>query len=109
VHPRNKLNALTGKQWLYRSKSVLQTAYPSAYGHKLRKRHGANKPPQLMRDLIEFFTKPGERVLDPFAGVGGTLIGASLCGRTALGIELNPEWTAVYGKVSSRRKSRSRR
>ncbi len=99
VHPRNKLNALTGQQWLYRSKSVLQTAYPSAYGHALRKRHGANKPPQLMRDLIEFFTKPGERVIDPFAGVGGTLIGASLCGRSALGIELNPEWTAVYGKV----------
>jgi DNA modification methylase len=99
VDPRNKLNALTGEQWLYRSKSVLQTAYPSAYGHHLRKRHGANKPPQLMRDLIEFFSKPGECVLDPFAGVGGTLLGAALCGRRAVGIEINPEWARVYAQV----------
>jgi DNA modification methylase len=96
IHPRNKLNALTGEEWLYRSKSVLQTSYPSEYGHQLRKRHGANKPPQLMRDLIEFFTKPGQRVLDPFAGVGGTLIGASLCGREALGIEINRSWLEIY-------------
>lgn len=99
IHPRNKLNVLTGEEWLYRSKSVLQTSYPSAYGHTLRKRHGANKPPQLMRDLIEFFTKPKQCVLDPFAGVGGTLIGASLCDRKAIGIELNPVWVDIYHQV----------
>jgi DNA modification methylase len=99
IDPRNKLNALTGEEWLYRSKSVLQTSYRSEYGHELRKRHGANKPPQLMRDLIEFFTKPGQRVLDPFAGVGGTLIGASLCSREALGIEINPSWKEIYERV----------
>lgn len=99
IHPRNKLNALTGEEWLYRSKSVLQTSYPSAYGHALRKRHGANKPPQLMQALIEFFTKPGQCVLDPFAGVGGTLLGASLCDRRAIGIEINPEWAGIYHTV----------
>lgn len=99
IHPRNKLNALTGEEWLYRSKSVLQTSYPSAYGHALRKKHGANKPPQLMKELIEFFTKPGECVLDPFAGVGGTLLGASLCERKAIGIEINPEWIEIYNRV----------
>ncbi len=102
IDPRNKLNALTGEQWLYRSKSVLHTSYPSEYGHELRKRHGANKPPQLMRDLIEFFTKPGQRVLDPFAGVGGTLIGASLCGREAVGIEINPSWKEIYERVCAK-------
>jgi DNA modification methylase len=99
VHPRNKLNDLTGEEWLFRSRSVLQTAYPSAYGHARRKAHGANKPPQLMKELIEFFTKPGGRVLDPFAGVGGTLIGASLAGRRAIGIEINPAWREIYEKV----------
>jgi len=76
VSLRNTLNELTGAEWLYFTKSVLTTAYPSEYGHELRKAHGANKPPQLMCQLIEFFTRPQGRVLDPFAGVGGTLIGS---------------------------------
>ena len=99
VHPRNRLNALAGNEWLYFTKSVLQTAYPAAYGHKLRRQHGANKPPQLMAHIIEFFTRPGQIVLDPFAGVGGTLIGASLSGRQATGIELNPRWIDIYRQV----------
>lgn len=98
---RNALNELTGAEWLYFTKSILTTAYPSAYGHYLRKAHGANKPPQLMSQLIEFFTKPGGRVLDPFAGVGGTLIGASICRkpRVALGIEINQKWIDIYQQV----------
>ena len=102
VHPRNALNDLTGEQWLFFTRSVIQTAYPHELAHDLRKAHGANKPPQLMRALIEFFTKPGERVLDPFAGVGGTLIGAALAGRHATGIEINPRWAEVYAKVCQR-------
>jgi DNA modification methylase len=98
---RNTLNEMTGAEWLYFTKSVLTTAYPSAYGHQLRKAHGANKPPQLMRQLIEFFTKPEGRVLDPFAGVGGTLIGASICKkpRTATGIEINRKWVDIYNQI----------
>lgn len=99
VHPRNALNALQGNEWTYFTKSVLRTSYPSRHGHELRRLHGANKPPQLMQHIIEFFTKPGERVLDPFAGVGGTLLGASLSGRRALGIEINPEWIRIYLQV----------
>ncbi|HPD13730.1 MAG TPA: DNA methyltransferase [Planctomycetota bacterium] len=99
VHPKNKLNALTGNEWLFFTKSVLRTSYPHGLGHRLRREQGGNKPPQLMQHLIEFFTKPGQSVLDPFAGVGGTLLGASLAGRTAAGIELNPRWVEIYRQV----------
>lgn len=101
IHPSNTLNELTGEEWLYFTKSLLVTAYPSELGHGLRKRHGANKPPRLMARLIEFFTKSGELVLDPFAGVGGTLLGAAIARgpRRALGIELNPAWADVYAAV----------
>jgi len=102
VHPKNRLNDMTGAAWLYFTKSVLKTSYPSAYGHRLRKAHGANKPPQLMALLIEYFTKTGQRVLDPFAGVGGTLIGASIARpgpRECVGIEISAEWAAVYEQV----------
>jgi len=100
-HPRNTLNELSGEEWLYFTKSVWTTAYPSELGHALRRQHGANKPPRLMTRLIEFFTKSGELVLDPFAGVGGTLLGAAIARgpRRALGIELSPRWAAVYAEV----------
>jgi DNA modification methylase len=102
VDPRNPLNDLTGEEWMYFTKSVLQTSYPREMRHDLRKAHGANKPPALMRKLIEFFTKGGERVLDPFAGVGGTLLGAASATppRRAVGIEVSPKWAAVYREVA---------
>jgi len=101
VHPRNTLNELSGEEWLYFTKSLWTTAYPSELGHALRKQHGANKPPRLMARLIEFFTKSGELVLDPFAGVGGTLLGAAIARgpRRAIGIELSPRWADVYAEV----------
>ena len=101
AHPRNTLNELSGEEWLYFTKSVWTTAYPSELGHALRKQHGANKPPRLMARLIEFFTKSGEVVLDPFAGVGGTLLGAAIARRPrrAIGIELAPRWATVYEQV----------
>jgi DNA modification methylase len=100
-HPRNTLNELSGEEWLYFTKSVWTTAYPSELGHALRRQHGANKPPRLMARLIEFFTKSGELVLDPFAGVGGTLLGAAIARgpRRAIGIELSPRWAQVYARV----------
>ena len=100
-HPGNDLNELSGEEWLYFTKSVWSTAYPSELGHVRRKAHGANKPPRLMARLIEFFTKTGEVVLDPFAGVGGTLLGAAIARgpRRAIGIELDPRWGEVYREV----------
>jgi DNA modification methylase len=101
AHPRNTLNELSGEAWLYFTKSVWTTAYPSELGHRRRKAHGANKPPRLMARLIEYFTKSGELVLDPFAGVGGTLLGAAMSRgpRRAIGIELAPHWADVYAEV----------
>lgn len=100
-HPANTLNELPGEEWLYFTKSLLTTAYPSELGHAQRKAHGANKPPRLMARVIEFFSRTGELVLDPFAGVGGTLLGAAIARgpRRALGIELDPRWAAVYQRV----------
>jgi DNA modification methylase len=97
-HPANDLNELPGEEWLYFTKSLWTTAYPSELGHARRKAHGANKPPRLMARLIEFFTKSGELVLDPFAGVGGTLLGAAIARgpRRAIGLELDPRWAVVY-------------
>jgi DNA modification methylase len=100
-HPANTLNELPGEEWLYFTKSLLTTAYPSELGHAARKAHGANKPPRLMARLIEFFSRTGDLVLDPFAGVGGTLLGAAIARgpRRAIGIELEPRWAGIHERV----------
>ena len=102
-HPGNTLNELSGEEWLYFTKSVWGTAYPSELGHAVRKAHGANKPPRLMARLIEFFTTSGELVLDPFAGVGGTLLGAAIARgpRRALGIEIESRWVELYRELAA--------
>jgi adenine-specific DNA methylase/DNA modification methylase len=122
---RNKLNNLTGKEWVYRTNSVeildtnydeasllefmteiLETKYSTrgkeSFSHTLRARNPTPKPPQLMKRLIDFFTKESGWVLDPFMGVGGTLLGASLINRNAVGIELSQEYVDIYKEVCRR-------
>ena len=103
-HRKNKLNDLAGGQWTFFLNSVINTRFPTtgveAYAHAIRKVHPSPKPPQLMRDIIEFFTKENEIVLDYFMGVGGTLLGASLCNRKAIGIDLNQKYIDVYKQAS---------
>ncbi|NVM45757.1 MAG: hypothetical protein HWN79_12655 [Candidatus Lokiarchaeota archaeon] len=46
--------------------------------------------------MIRTFTKEGDLVLDPFCGVGGTLIGCHLSRRTGVGVEVNKDWVDIY-------------
>lgn len=55
-------------------------------------KHKAQKPLDLMLELVEFFSDRGETILDPFAGSGTTLLAAKILHRNAVGVELNPEW-----------------
>jgi hypothetical protein len=98
----NRVNDLTGREWVFWTRSVITKPYPPNLQHALRSLHGGQKPPELCADLLRMFTKEGQTVLDPFMGVGGVLLGASLCGRTALGVEVNPRWIEVYGEVCRR-------
>jgi DNA modification methylase len=97
--PRNSLNDLSNTEWMFFTRNVWITSYPNELGFELRKKQGGNKPPRLMKDLIEFFTKKGDKVLDPMCGVGGTLIGCALAQRKGMGIELNKEWIDIYDQV----------
>ncbi|WP_103605221.1 class I SAM-dependent methyltransferase [Campylobacter concisus] len=101
---QNKLNDLSGGEWTYFLNSVVSTKYltsgDDSYAHHIRKIHPSPKPPQLMRDIIKFFTKENELVFDFFAGVGGTLLGASLCNRKAIGIDLNQNYINAYQQAN---------
>ncbi|WP_254764691.1 DNA methyltransferase [Natrinema marinum] len=105
---RNRVNDLTGKEWKYATKSVIAEGYPTDVQHDLRSEHGGQKPPRLCAELIGRFSKAGDTVLDPFAGVGGTLLGASFCEhegtgrREAIGFERTRRWIDIYHTVLER-------
>ena len=99
-HLNNSLNDLNGAEWSYFLRSVFATRYSTkgeeSYAHHIRKIHPSPKPPQLMEDLIRFFSKENQWILDYFAGVGGTLLGASLSNRKAIGIDLDKKYKQAY-------------
>jgi DNA modification methylase len=61
--------------------------------------HFATFPPALVEPCISLSTRPGDLVLDPFAGSGTTGLTALSLGRRFFGIELNPD----YVDIASRR------
>lgn len=87
---RNKLNDLTGKEWL-----ILTKSFWVSEKHKDDKAAMKHPAPFLVKDiskLISLFTKEGMRVLDPFVGSGTTLLAAAALKRMGIGIDLNKEY-----------------
>lgn len=100
IDPRNKLNALTGREWIQFTKSwFIADGKPSDISHEIEL-HPASFPPPMIKEFIQFFTKPGEHVIDPFLGTGSTLVACDECERTGVGIEL-------YEKYANTAKSRT--
>ncbi|MFN8140412.1 MAG: site-specific DNA-methyltransferase [Fimbriimonadales bacterium] len=57
--------------------------------------HHSTFPEALVKPCVLAGSKPGDLVLDPFAGSGTTLIVALRLARRAIGIDLNPEYVAL--------------
>jgi DNA modification methylase len=91
--PVNKLNELSGKEWIKFTKSWFKHSPPRRDNTKLI--HPAGFPETLVREFVEFFTKRNMWVLDPFLGTGSTLIAARTAGRNAIGIEISPRYAAL--------------
>lgn len=56
--------------------------------------HQTQKPLEIMREIVRI-TKPGGRILDPFAGSGSTLAAAKAEGYDAAGIEVHGDIVAA--------------
>ena len=64
--------------------------------------HPAPFPIELPRRCIRLFSYRGDRVFDPFAGSGTTLIAALREERDAWGIELDPEYIDLaFGRIAA--------
>ena len=94
IDPRNKLNALTSTEWTPETVSVwtqkgIGAGHPDA---QIERQHPAPFSFTDVARLIRFFSKPGDCILDPFAGVGSTLKACAIEGRCGIGIELNSRY-----------------
>lgn len=49
------------------------------------------KPVPLMRAIVRDYSRPGDLVVDPYAGGGTTLLAAAMEGRRAIGAEVDPD------------------
>jgi SAM-dependent methyltransferase len=57
--------------------------------------HPGKMLPELARTIIRCYSEPGQLVLDPMCGIGTTLVEAIHLNRDAIGVELEPRWTAL--------------
>jgi DNA modification methylase len=60
--------------------------------------HGANKPVELYIDLLRRSVRPGDSVLDAFAGTGTIFPAAHACKLYATGLELSAEYYGIAVK-----------
>jgi modification methylase len=59
--------------------------------------HPARMWPDLAAHAIDFYSRPGDLVLDPLCGTGTTLVEAIRAGRDAIGVELETRWAHLAG------------
>ncbi len=57
--------------------------------------HPCQMPVELCQRCVLAWSRPGDVVLDPFAGLGSTLIAAIMHGRIAFGLELRQDYVEV--------------
>jgi DNA modification methylase len=93
ANQRNKLNELSGRDWIKFTKSWF-VHRPEARGDR-KIRHPASFPESLVREFVSFFTKRGEVVVDPFVGTGSTLVAALETGRSGIGFEIVKKYADI--------------
>jgi len=101
--PPNHINCLNAKQWMKNQVAVWEFSYEKR-DTRDKNIHPAVFPIGLPAKCIELFTHRGELVLDPFVGIGTTLIAAKDLERNAIGFDLNKK----YINFTKKRLSQSR-
>ncbi|MDA8218302.1 MAG: DNA methyltransferase [Dehalococcoidales bacterium] len=89
----NRLNDLSGREWIKFTKSWFVHNPPRRRAGELL--HPAKFPETLVAEFIRFFTHAGQWVLDPFLGTGSALVAAASCGRNGVGVELSEKYATI--------------
>lgn len=90
---RRQFNDLSGTEWIRFTRSWFIHNPPRRKASEIQ--HPAKYPEGMAEEFVRFFTRRGERVLDPFAGVGSTLLACAASERRGIGIEISSEFAAL--------------
>lgn len=88
-----RANDLTGKEWLQNSFSIWRDLRKDAEEKQLK--HPASYPVSLCEKLIRTFARGGCNVLDPFNGIGSTMVAVEKLGCSGIGIDLSEEFCEI--------------
>ena len=93
----NRLNELTAKEWLSETVTVFSQKGLGAGSNDalIEKQHPAPFSFQDVARFIKFFSKSGDKILDPFCGVASTLKACAFDNRIGYGIELNKKYAEL--------------
>ena len=89
--PDNRINCLNAKEWV-RNQVAIWEFYYEKRDIRDKDIHPAVFPIALPKKCIQLFTHKGELVLDPFLGIGTTLVAAQDLERNAVGFDLNKKY-----------------
>jgi len=95
--PDNHINCLTPKEWV-RNQVAIWELYYEKRDIRDKDIHPAVFPIALPKKCIELFTHKGELVLDPFVGIGTTLLAARDLERNAIGFDINSKYIEFIKK-----------
>lgn len=97
----NTLNELSGKEWTkFTCSWFIFNALPADLKQEKllnlsTEDHPATFSPSMVSDFINFFTKSGTLVIDPFAGIGSTLEACKRTNRIGYAVELNTKYCDI--------------
>lgn len=98
VHEISKSNREKGYGNLtarLRRGSILRSLRPNSIRAKY---HPTEKPVDILSQMIESSTLLGETVLDPFMGIGSTIVAAIMERRKGIGIEIDQKYFSIACK-----------
>jgi site-specific DNA-methyltransferase (adenine-specific) len=74
---------------------VMNSSVAAQYGHDTFWGHPSQKPRKLIDALINYASKVGDLILDPFLGSGTTAVAAKKLGRKCIGIEREERYVRI--------------
>ena len=92
----NKVNELSGKEWLQNSFSIWRGLSKTSEEKSLK--HPASFPISLCEKVIKTFSPKSGKIIDPFNGIGSTTKACENLDREAVGIDLSDEFCNIARK-----------